>query len=131
MGNVFYRNRFWYVRSLYDDYMLREFRQAYMFGAVLWIPFYFWGIHMNREVEVTNSHAIYETEFRPKRNRLYRSMMYEMFEMDLERKATLLPQIEEAYEVMKSENDNELAEDEDLGQNFGEDDEDEEDEDDE
>ena len=40
MGSALYRNRFWYYRSLYDDYWLREARFSFAIAGVIWIPAY-------------------------------------------------------------------------------------------
>jgi len=42
MGSALFRNRFWYYRSLYDDYCGREFRLAYGVAALLWLPHYWY-----------------------------------------------------------------------------------------
>ena len=85
MGNTFQRNRFWWYRSLYDDYMTREFRVAFGIAGFIYLPFYWWGVHFNREIEVHASHKNYMNEFLPRRNRLTHSMLFEEFEMCLER----------------------------------------------
>ena len=40
MGNSLFRNRFWYYRSLYDDYCGREFRMAAGIAGFIWLPHY-------------------------------------------------------------------------------------------
>eukprot|EP01017_Pseudomicrothorax_dubius_P000678 TRINITY_DN0_c2371_g1_i1.p1 TRINITY_DN0_c2371_g1~~TRINITY_DN0_c2371_g1_i1.p1 ORF type:complete len:113 (-),score=18.05 TRINITY_DN0_c2371_g1_i1:103-441(-) len=85
MGNSLFRNRFWYYRSLYDDYCGREMRLAYGIAGILWIPGYLWGVHMNREIEVYYSHKNYMLEYLPRRNRLAHSLLFEEFEVILER----------------------------------------------
>ena len=40
MGSALFRNRFWYYRSLYDDYAGREMRLSYGIAAIIWIPHY-------------------------------------------------------------------------------------------
>ena len=66
MGSMLSRNRFWWYRSLYDDYCGRELRLTYALGSFIWIPLYLfiylnfrWGIHLNREIEVNYSHRNY------------------------------------------------------------------------
>lgn len=44
---------------MYDEYTLREVRISMLIGSVIWLPGYFWGIHINREVEVNESHHNY------------------------------------------------------------------------
>lgn len=44
-----------------------------------------WGIHINREMEVNYAHKNYFLEMGPRRNRLTHSMVFEEFEMVLER----------------------------------------------
>lgn len=77
MGNTLMRNRYWWYRSLYDDYLTREMRYAMFIGATISLPFYWWGVKINREVEVAIAHHNYETEFGPRRNRLTHSMLLE------------------------------------------------------
>ena len=104
MGNIFYRNRFWYYRSLYDDYMLREFRMSFLAGSVLWLPFYWWGVHYNREYEVMMSRKNYLHEYGPKRNRLTHSLLFEQFEIYKEK----WEELEKEYLENKEEMDAEL-----------------------
>lgn len=40
MGSAVSRNRFWWYRSLYDDYCGRELRLTYALGTFIWIPLY-------------------------------------------------------------------------------------------
>lgn len=56
MGNTIQRNRYWWYKSLYDDYLLREFRIAFVISGFIYLPFYWWGVHFNREIEVNQSH---------------------------------------------------------------------------
>jgi hypothetical protein len=49
------RNRFWYFRSLYDEYLVRDVRRTFFIGSTIWLPAYWWGIHMNRELEVDSA----------------------------------------------------------------------------
>lgn len=42
MGSVMFRNRYWYYKSLYDDYVGREFRMAFGLSFVLWLPHYWY-----------------------------------------------------------------------------------------
>lgn len=69
---------------MYDEYTLREVRISLLIGSVIWLPNYFWGIHINREVEVNESHHNYMDQYLPLRNRLAHSMLFEQFEMHLE-----------------------------------------------
>jgi len=85
MGNSVFRNRHWYYRSMYDDYYGRETRFALGIAGVIWIPHYLWGVHFNREMEVNYSHKNYFVEYGPRRNRLTHSMIFEEFEMVVER----------------------------------------------
>ena len=52
-----------------------------------WLIFYdiSWGIHINREIEVNYSHKNYQHEYGPRRNRLTHSLVFEEFEMAVER----------------------------------------------
>jgi hypothetical protein len=85
------RNRFWWYRSLYDDYCSREIRLTFGIASLLWLPHYWlyfknkrWGIHLNREIEVNYSHRNYQMEFGPRRNRLTHSLLFEEFEVVME-----------------------------------------------
>ena len=40
MGNVIFRNRHWYYRSVYDDYAMREMRMAFGVASFIYLPFY-------------------------------------------------------------------------------------------
>ena len=103
MGNSIFRNRFWYYRSLYDDYMFREMRATFFIAGLLWLPFYYWGIHVNRELEVYVSHKNYQIEWGPRRSRLTHSLLFEQFEMDLERWKYLQDKSEPADAEAESE----------------------------
>mmetsp|Transcript_45141 Transcript_45141/g.52211 ORF Transcript_45141/g.52211 Transcript_45141/m.52211 type:complete len:103 (-) Transcript_45141:167-475(-) len=85
MGAGLVRNRHWWYRSLYDDYYGRETRFAFGLAGIIWIPHYLWGIHLNREIEVNYSHKNYQHEYGPRRNRLTHSMVFEEFEIAVER----------------------------------------------
>ena len=130
MGNFLFRNRFWYYRSLYDDYALREFRMAYMIAGTIYIPFYVWGIHINREIEVNNAHLVYIAEQGPKRLRLTQSLMYEMFEMDFEKYSRLKDTIDRKFaETQALEELSNEAENEGIANAFADDDDQDEDQD--
>lgn len=45
MGSILFRNRYWFYKSLYDDYIGREFKLAFGLTAVIWLPHY-WYIAM-------------------------------------------------------------------------------------
>lgn len=79
------RNRFWWYRSLYDDYMTREFRLAFGISGLIYLPMYWWGVHFNREIESKVAHKNYFREVGPMRNRLTHSMLFEEFEMIVEK----------------------------------------------
>ena len=102
---------------------------SYIFAGLIYIPFYVWGIHINREIEVNSAHSVYTVKYQPRRNRLTEALFYEEFEMFLERYKALKPEINELYEQERVEIDEQVEEDDDFS---NEDDEDEdEDEDDE
>ena len=103
MGNTIQRNRYWWYRSLYDEYMTREFRVAFGISGVIFLPFYWWGIHMNRELEVHASHKNYMDHYLPRRNRLTHSMLFEEFETYLERWEALEAEFKEKGEAMLAE----------------------------
>ena len=103
MGNTLQRNRYWWYKSLYDDYMLREFRTAFAIAGIVYLPFYWWGVHFNREIEVNQSHEIYSDQYLPMRNRLTHSLLFERFEMDLEKWGILEEEFKEKGESMFDE----------------------------
>ncbi|KAM3130164.1 hypothetical protein pb186bvf_017767 [Paramecium bursaria] len=80
MGSAINRNRHWWYRSLYDDYIGREMRISFGISALLWIPHYAYGIYVNRRVEEGTSRKIYSQEWGPRRNRLTHSLVFEQFE---------------------------------------------------
>jgi hypothetical protein len=43
------RNRFWWYRSLYDDYCSREIRLTFGIASLLWLPHY-WLYFKNKKV---------------------------------------------------------------------------------
>lgn len=85
MGNSIFRNRHWYYRSLYDDYCMREIRYTTAVTSIVWVPHYLWGVHFNRLYEEHHSHNNYVIEYMPRRNRLTHSMIFEEFEMLVEK----------------------------------------------
>ncbi len=105
MGNTLQRNRFWWYRSLYDDYMLREFRVAVGIGGIIFLPFYWWGVHLNREIEVHVSHKNYKLDYLPRRNRLTHSLLFEQFEMLVEKWQDLEDEFNTRGEEMLAELD--------------------------
>lgn len=42
MGSVMFRNRFWWYKSLYDDYAGREMRSAFGLASIIWLPHYWY-----------------------------------------------------------------------------------------
>jgi hypothetical protein len=42
MGSAIFRNRYWWYKSLYDDYTGREMRLAFGLCGVLWLPHYWY-----------------------------------------------------------------------------------------
>lgn len=44
MGSVLFRNRYWFYKSLYDDYIGREFRMAFGITGLIWLPHYWYTI---------------------------------------------------------------------------------------
>jgi hypothetical protein len=42
MGSVLSRNRFWWYRSLYDDYCGREIRLTFGLASLIWLPHYWY-----------------------------------------------------------------------------------------
>lgn len=40
MGSALFRNRYWFYKSLYDDYLGRDFKLAFGLSCVLWMPHY-------------------------------------------------------------------------------------------
>lgn len=46
MGSIIFRNRYWFYKSLYDDYIGRDFKLALGISSLLWMPHY-WYIILN------------------------------------------------------------------------------------
>jgi len=42
MGSSLFRSRYWYYKSLYDDYIGREFRMAFGVSMLIWMPHYWY-----------------------------------------------------------------------------------------
>ncbi|EGR30191.1 hypothetical protein IMG5_138440 [Ichthyophthirius multifiliis] len=84
MGSVLFRNRYWWYRSLYDEYIAREAKLSLGIASFIWLPHYYWGVHINRMCEVSFAHRNYTHEWGPRRIRLTHSMMFEQFEQILE-----------------------------------------------
>lgn len=42
MGSIVFRNRYWFYKSLYDDYIGRDFKLALGLCSVLWLPHYWY-----------------------------------------------------------------------------------------
>lgn len=84
MGNQLVRNRFWYYRSMYDEYLLREVRRTFLICSFIYLPAYWWGIHFNRALEIDESHCYYTQHYLPRRLRLTHSLLFEEFETVLE-----------------------------------------------
>ncbi|CAG9328502.1 unnamed protein product [Blepharisma stoltei] len=80
----FLRSRFWFVCGFMDEYLSRDGMAIAMASLVMFIPGYLWGVHINREAEVHNSHLNYQIEFGARRNRLAHSLIFEEFEMQVE-----------------------------------------------
>ncbi len=40
MGSVLFRNRYCFYKSLYDDYLGRDFKLTFGLSCVLWMPHY-------------------------------------------------------------------------------------------
>jgi hypothetical protein len=80
----FLRSKFWFTNMFMDEYMSRDAVGIFFAAAVMHVPIYLWGVHMNREVEIHNSHVNYAVEYIPRRNRLAHSMIFEEFETHVE-----------------------------------------------
>ena len=64
------------------------------------MPMYYWGVHVNREVETGHAIVNYTNKYSPKRNRLTHSMIFEEFEMVLEKWMDLEDEFKERGEEM-------------------------------
>lgn len=84
MGAMIARNRYWWYRSLYDEYAGREMRLAFSIAIFIWMPHYFYGVHFNRMSEIGYSHKDYLHEWVPRRNRVTHSLLLEEFEVIME-----------------------------------------------
>lgn len=77
MGAMIARNRYWWYRSLYDEYGGREMRLAFSIATFIWLPHYYYGLHFNRMSEINYAHKNYAFEWMPRRNRITHSMLFE------------------------------------------------------
>lgn len=42
MGSIVFRNRYWFYKSLYDDYIGRDFKLGFGVSCLLWMPHYWY-----------------------------------------------------------------------------------------
>lgn len=42
MGSIVFRNRYWFYKSLYDDYLGRDFKLGFGISCLLWMPHYWY-----------------------------------------------------------------------------------------
>lgn len=42
MGSIVFRNRYWFYKSLYDDYLGRDFKLGFGVSCLLWMPHYWY-----------------------------------------------------------------------------------------
>jgi hypothetical protein len=42
MGSIVFRNRYWFYKSLYDDYLGRDFKLSFGISCLLWMPHYWY-----------------------------------------------------------------------------------------
>ena len=103
MGGALQRNRWWWYRSMYYDYLLREIRLTCGIASVIWLPMYWWGIHLNREFDILQTRKNYLMEFGPLRNRLCHSMLFEEFDMSVDKWLELEDEYKEKGDTMLEE----------------------------
>lgn len=80
----FLRSRFWFINLYLDEYISRDSMAILMATLVMQVPVYLWGLHCNRESEITMAHTNYSRTYAPRRNRLAHSMVFEEFELHTE-----------------------------------------------
>ncbi len=63
MGSIVFRNRYWFYKSLYDDYLGRDFKLSFGLSCLLWMPHYWYmkiklGLESQSIDQLRNSHPI-------------------------------------------------------------------------
>ena len=74
----------WFVNMFMDEYMTREPMNIMIGMMIMQFPLYLWGLHINREAEIQNSHVNYMIEYGPRRERLAHSLIFEEFDLHLD-----------------------------------------------
>ena len=59
MGSYVTRTRAWVYVAFYDEYVGRHINTAFGGSMCFMLPFYLYGIHLNREGEESFSHQMY------------------------------------------------------------------------
>ena len=84
MGTYLTRTRAWCYIAFYDEYVGRHINTSIGASMLFMMPFYLYGIHLNRQNEETFNHYMYNWQFWDKRNRLTHNMIMEHFEVHKE-----------------------------------------------
>ncbi len=84
MGSYLTRTRAWVYIAFYDEYVGRHINTAIGSSILFMMPFYLYGIHLNRLNEETFSHFMYNWQYWEKRHRLCHNMIMEHFELHKE-----------------------------------------------
>ena len=90
MGAYLTRNRAWVYIAFYDDYCGRNINMCAGLSVIFAMPLYLYGIHLNRNIEVSMRNYYYNWSHFDKRNRLCHNMIMEHFEVHTEQLQDLL-----------------------------------------
>ena len=93
MGSYATRTRAWVYIAFYDEYVGRHINTSMGGSIIFMMPFYLYGIHLNRLNEETFSHVMYNWQYWDKRNRLCHNMIMEHFEVHKEQLEDLIVDI--------------------------------------
>ena len=94
MGSYFTRNRAWVYMAFYDEYVGRHINTSIGGSMIFMLPFYWYGMHLNRLNEETFAHVMYNWQYWDKRNRLCHNMIMEHFEVHKEQLEDLIIDIQ-------------------------------------
>ena len=94
MGGWLTRTRAWVYTAFYDEYVGRHIYTSIGGSMLFMMPFYLYGIHINRLNEETFSHYMYNWQYWDKRNRLCHNMIMEHFEVHKEQLEDLIVDIQ-------------------------------------
>ena len=84
MGAYVTRTRAWVYIAFYDEYVGRHIYLSIGLSMMFVVPYYLYGLKVNRIAEQNANHYLYQWQFFDKRNRLTHNMIMEHFEVHKE-----------------------------------------------